>query len=75
MKQEALVKHFENNNEVYIKIRKTVEEKVINILSDRRMLAKVGSLVVNRINEEEPGREIYLFNLSDAAMKWSLNRL
>ena len=39
IKQEDLVKHFENSNEVYsIKIRKTVEEKVHSVLSDRRML-------------------------------------
>jgi hypothetical protein len=47
MKQQALVKHFENNNEVYyIKIRKTVEGKVHSVLSDRRMLLKL-ALVVN----------------------------
>ena len=35
MKQEALVKHFENNNEVNIsEIRKTVEEKVHSVLSE-----------------------------------------
>ena len=39
MKQQALVKHFENNNEVYyIQIRKTVEGKVHSVLSDRKML-------------------------------------
>ena len=41
MKQEALVKHFENNennNEEYPKIRKTVEEKVISILSNSKIL-------------------------------------
>ena len=41
--QEAIVKHFENNNEVYyIKIRKTVEEKVHSVLSDRKMLLRLG---------------------------------
>ena len=39
VKQEAIVKHFENNNEVYyIKIRNTVKEKVDSVLSDRKML-------------------------------------
>ena len=39
VKQEAIVKHFENNNEVYyIQIRKTVEGKVHSVLSDRKML-------------------------------------
>src|ERR1041385_8797450 len=37
VKQEAIVKHFKNSNEVYyIKIRKTVEGKVHSVLSDRR---------------------------------------
>ena len=39
VKQKAIVKHFENNNEVYyIQIRKTVEGKVHSVLSDRKML-------------------------------------
>jgi len=38
VKQEALVKHFENSNEVCIKIRNTVEEKVHSVLSGRKML-------------------------------------
>ena len=39
IKQEDLVKHFENNNEVYyIQISKTVEGKVHSVLSDRKML-------------------------------------
>jgi aminoglycoside phosphotransferase len=44
MKQETIVKHFENSNEAYIKIRKTVEEKVISILSDKKMLLKLALL-------------------------------
>ena len=45
MKQEAIVKHFENNNEVYyIKIRKTAEEKVVSILSNSKMLLKLALL-------------------------------
>jgi len=39
VKQKAIVKHFENNNEVYyIQISKTVEGKVHSVLSDRKML-------------------------------------
>ena len=37
-KQEAIAKHFENYNEEYLKIRKTVEEKVISILSNSKIL-------------------------------------
>jgi hypothetical protein len=45
MKQETIVKHFENSNEVYyIKIRKTVEEKVISILSDAKPLLRIALL-------------------------------
>jgi hypothetical protein len=41
---EALVKQFENNNEEYDKIRKTVEEKVISTLLDTKMLPKLAVL-------------------------------
>ena len=34
MKVEAVVRAFQNNNEECVKIRKTVEEKVVSILSD-----------------------------------------
>ena len=45
VKQEVIVKHFENNNEVYyIKIRKTVEEEVHSVLSDKKMLLKLALL-------------------------------
>ena len=45
IKQEDLVKHFENSSEVYyIKIKKTVEETVHSVLSDRRMLLKLALL-------------------------------
>ena len=46
VKQEAIVKHFESNNEEYLKIRKTAEEKVISILSNSKMLLKL-ALVFN----------------------------
>ena len=49
VKQEAIVKHFENNNEVYIKIRKTVEEKVVNILSDVKPLLRIAFLSITGI--------------------------
>jgi len=44
IKQETLVKHFENNNEGYIKIRKSIEEKVISILSDAKPLLRLAFL-------------------------------
>jgi len=56
MKQEALVKHFENSNEVYIKIRKTVEEKVISILSNSKMLLKLALSSLTESRRNDPDR-------------------
>ena len=44
MKLQDLLRHFENNNEEYTKIRKTAEEKVYSVLSDRKMLLKLALL-------------------------------
>ena len=41
------VRYFENNNEGYVKIRKTAEEKVVSILSDQENAVKVGPFFVN----------------------------
>jgi hypothetical protein len=41
---EGFVQFFENNNETYLTIKKTVEEKVHNILSDGKMLLKLAVL-------------------------------
>ena len=55
MKQETIVKHFENSNEVYyIKIRKTVEGKVHSVLSDRRMLLKLALLSLTESMRKDP---------------------
>ena len=35
---EALVTHFKNNNEEYLRIERTVEEKLKNVLADRKVL-------------------------------------
>jgi hypothetical protein len=57
MKQEAIVKHFENGNEVYyIKIRKTVEEKVVSILSDKKTLLKLALLSLTESMKKDPDR-------------------
>ena len=61
VKQEAIVKHFENSNEVYyIKIRKTVEEKVISILSNSKMLLKLALLSLTESMRKDPDRYISL---------------
>ncbi|MDQ6863167.1 MAG: hypothetical protein M3044_05030 [Thermoproteota archaeon] len=54
MKLEALVKQFENNNEEYIKIRKTAEEKILTTLSDRKGLLKLAFLCLTQSMRNEP---------------------
>ena len=56
MKLEAAVRYFENNNEEYIKIRKTVEEKVISILSDAKMLLKLALLSLTESMRKDPDK-------------------
>ena len=57
VKQEAIVKHFENSNEAYyIKIRKTVEEKVISILSNSKMLLKLALLSLTESMRKDPDK-------------------
>lgn len=57
VKQEAIAKHFENSNEVYyIKIRKTVEEKVVSILSDKKMLLKLAVLCLIESIRNDPAK-------------------
>ncbi|MGA9170996.1 MAG: hypothetical protein WBZ20_12715, partial [Nitrososphaeraceae archaeon] len=61
VKQEAIAKHFENSNEVYyIKIRKTVEEKVNSILSNSKMLLKLALLSLTESMRKDPDRYISL---------------
>ena len=56
VKQEAIVKHFENNNEEYLKIRKTAEEKVISILSNSKMLLKLALLSLTESMRKDPDK-------------------
>jgi hypothetical protein len=56
IKQETLLKHFENSNEVYIKIRKTVEEKVHSVLSDKKMLLKLAVLSLTESMRKDPDK-------------------
>jgi hypothetical protein len=62
MKAEALVTQFENNSSEYIKIRKTVEEKVRATLSDGKVLLKFAlDCLIESIkdNPEKYGSIIY----------------
>ena len=54
MKLEAAVRAFQNNNEEYIKIRNTVEEKVHSVLSDRKMVLKLALLSLTESMRKDP---------------------
>jgi hypothetical protein len=56
MKQETIVKHFENSNEAYIKIIKTIEEKVISILSDAKPLLRIALLSLIESMRKDPDK-------------------
>lgn len=54
MKREAIVKDFENNNEGYLKIRESVEEKVRNILSNSKGLLRYALLSLVESIKKDP---------------------
>jgi hypothetical protein len=56
MKLEAAVRYFENSNEGYIKIIKTVEEKVISILSDAKPLLRLAFLSLTESMRKDPNK-------------------
>ena len=56
MKLQDLLRHFENNNEEYTKIRKTAEEKVYSVLSDRKMLLKLALLSLIESMKNDPSK-------------------
>ncbi|MGB8036014.1 MAG: hypothetical protein WCF03_19530, partial [Nitrososphaeraceae archaeon] len=56
MKLETAVRYFENNNEGYIKIIKTIEEKVISILSDAKPLLRIALLSLTESMRKDPDK-------------------
>ena len=79
MQLEALVKQFENNNEEYIKVRKTIEEKLISTLSDGKMLLKLAVLSIVeciRNNPDKYSSLIYNHNTSSpkSITNYSINQ-
>jgi hypothetical protein len=56
MKLEAAVRYFQNNNEEYIKIIKTIEEKVISILSDAKPLLRIALLSLTESMRKDPDK-------------------
>jgi hypothetical protein len=70
MKLEVVVRQFENSNEVYIKIRKTVEEKVISILLDAKPILRIALLSLTESMRKDPSKYsslIYHNNTSSTA--------
>jgi len=53
---EGLVDNFQNNDQGYVKIRKTVEEKVVSILSDANLLLRIALLSLVESIREDPDR-------------------
>ena len=53
---QELVDNFQNNDEEYNKIRNTVEEKVVSILSDKKMLLKLALLSLTESMRKDPDR-------------------
>ena len=56
MKIEATVRYFENNNEEYVKIRKTIEEKVHSILSDAKPLLRIALFSLTESMRKDPSK-------------------
>ena len=61
LKAEALVSHFQNNNEEYLKIRSVVENKVYSILSNVAGPAETRCLFCDSFNKEQ-SRTVHLAN-------------
>jgi hypothetical protein len=73
LKLEAAVRHFENNSEEYIKIRKKVQEALINILSDPKALLTpaLWSLVKSMRNNPEKFSSLIYHNTSVTSINYS----
>jgi hypothetical protein len=72
MKLQSLVRHFENNNEEYLKIKKTVEEKVDSVLSDRRMALKLALLSLTESMRKNPNKYSHLiYNNTPSAANYN----
>ncbi len=52
MKLEELIRHIEHDSETYLPTKKNVEEKIFDILSNRKMLLKLAFISLNWVNEK-----------------------
>ena len=53
---KALVDNFQNDNEEYVNIKKTVEEKVVSILSDAKPLLRMALLSLTESLRKDPSK-------------------
>ena len=58
---EAFVNDYQNTNEGYLKIVKTVEEKVLSVLSNRKMLLRYALLSITESARNDPERYRQIF--------------
>jgi hypothetical protein len=65
MKQEALIRQFENDNEAYNKIRSTAEEKVTDALSNRKELLRLAVFCVIESIRMDPDKYAPLIYYND----------
>jgi hypothetical protein len=65
MKQEALVRQFENDNESYNKIRKTAEHKVIDTLASKKELIRLAVFCVTESTRMDPDKYGPLIHYND----------
>jgi hypothetical protein len=64
-KQEVLVRQFQNDNEEYLKITKTVEEKVTDVLSTRKLLLQMALFSLTESMRNDHGKYDSLIYYND----------
>ena len=72
LKAEALVNHFENNNEEYVKIRKVVEHKVYSTLSNAVLLLKFAVSSVIHSIRNNPDQYILLIQDNFSSVSYNI---
>jgi hypothetical protein len=66
-KEEALVTHFEDNNEAYVKITKTIENKAHSILLDKKALLRLALLSLTDSMRNDPEKFSFSIYFDTAA--------
>ena len=65
-----LVDNFQNSSEEYVKIRNIVEEKVVSIVSDRKMLLKLALLSLTESMRKDPVKySSLMYNSTSSILK------